>query len=126
MSFDKDVRFAEKKSDESWKDQVAKDKGTAPVPPPVRNLSDSGKPQPQSSPAFMGLLNSLAYQVLYHLGEAQGGGEVVPEPDLPAAKEIIDILLALKIKSQGNLSPEEARFFETLLPEIQMKFVQKS
>ncbi|HTL47030.1 MAG TPA: DUF1844 domain-containing protein [Verrucomicrobiae bacterium] len=137
MEYPKDVRFSEKKVDESWKDQVAKDRGEEVPPPPSQSKPAASAPpkpasrpqtqsQVQTSPAFMGLLNSLAYQVMFHLGEIQGPPGAPANVDLAAAREIIELLLALKQKTESHLSAQEADFFNAVLPELQLKFVQHS
>jgi len=134
MSYDRDVRFSEKKIDESWKDQVDRDRGPGQEVKPAPSAAGSApKPVPsetktkaESSPQFLGLLNSLAYQALYQLGEVAGpDGQPVP-PDLTGAQEVIDLLRSLQEKTKGNLSAEESRFFDAIVPELQMKFVAKS
>ncbi len=123
---DKDIRFTEKKVDDSWKEQAERDKGV-----PTRG---KGAAQPEASPKkqasiktskpFLNFATSLAMQALMHLGEMPnpetGKTEVNPE----AAREIIDLLVALKEKSADHLSPEEKHFFESALPQIQLKFSQ--
>lgn len=113
---DKDVRFTEKKVDQSWKENVVREKVTA-------------EPQPSPDEKTLSLstfLTSLGYQILIHLGE-------IPHPvtqekivDLIAAKETIDLLALLERKTQGNRTPEEDKLIKTLIPEMQMKFVQKT
>ena len=122
---DIEIKFTEKKVDEGWKDQVNREKGAA-APP-------AGESAPQKSPAaaktskpFLNLLSSLSYQAMFHLGEIPNPETQQPELNLEAAREIIDLLLALKEKTAGNLSPEEAEVFQTLLPELQIKFSRKA
>lgn len=121
---DKEIKFTEKKVDESWKDQVNREKGATSRP---------SEGAPQKSPAaaktskpFSNLLSSLSYQAMFHLGEIPNPETQQPELNLEAAREIIDLLTALKEKTAGHLSPEEADVFQTLLPELQMKFSQKA
>ena len=121
MSDDKEIRFTQKKVDESWKDQIVKEKSVTPSAPPA-----SAKPKPQASKAFVNLMTSLGYQAMMHLGEIPSPDTNQPEVSLPAAKEIIELLIALKQKTEGNLSPEEAQVLESLIPELQMKFAQKA
>jgi hypothetical protein len=45
--------------------------------------------------------------------------------DLEAAKETIDLLVLLEAKTKGNRTPEEEQLLKTLIPDLQMKFVQK-
>ncbi len=122
MEHDKDIRISQKKVDESWKDQIEKDRQRL-APGAVSPASaKASRPEPATSQVFLSFINSLAYQVLYHLGEipeAQGG-----EVNLDAAREMIDILVTLQSKTQGNLSTQEAAAFKTLIPELQLKFTQ--
>lgn len=121
MSDEKEIRFAEKKVDESWKDQVGKEKSTVqPSAPP------SSKSKPVTSKPFLNLITSLGYQAMLHLGEIPDPGTGQKEVNLGAAKEIIDLLIAFKAKTAGNLTPEETEVFESLLPELQMKFAEKT
>ena len=61
---------------------------------------------------------------MMHLGEIPNPETQKREVNLEAAREIIDLLGQLKEKSQGNLSAEEMDFFNSLLPELQLKFSQ--
>jgi hypothetical protein len=116
-----EIRFNQKKVDESWKDQVGKEKSAV---QPVAASSSKPKAPSKTSQPFLGLLSSLGYQAMMALGEMPGApGQ---EPDLGAAKELIDLLIAIREKTSGNLSAEELQVFENLLPELQMKFAQKA
>ncbi|MBI3313315.1 MAG: DUF1844 domain-containing protein [Candidatus Omnitrophica bacterium] len=114
---DKDIRFSNKRVDESYKEQAARDKGT----------SGSGSP-PQStaktSKIFLNFVTSLGYQALIHLGDMPNPETNARETNLEAAREIIDLLTEIKLKTEGNRSPEEAKFFDSVLPELQIKFAQ--
>ena len=50
-------------------------------------------------------------------------GEVGSEPNLPLARQCIDMLGALKPKTRGNLSAEEQRFLDALLTQLRMQYV---
>ena len=116
-------RFAQKKIDESWKESVAKEKEVKqPQQPSSATKSAAGK----DSPAFANFLTSLIMQGLMHLGEIENPATGTKSEDLEAAKEIIDLLLLLKQKTVGKLSSNETKIFESLLPDLQMKFVQKA
>lgn len=115
---DEKVRFTEKKVDQSWKEDVARQKqgGNGPEPGPA----------PNPSPSFAAFLTSLGYQTLMHLGELAHPETQQKYIDLDAAKETIDLLILLEEKTRGNRTPEEDKLLKTLLPELQMKFVQKT
>lgn len=129
MEQGKDIRFAEKKVDESWKEQIDRDRqrnsGAPAVSPPIQPSPSASRPQPQelpTSPEFLNLINTLIYQALFHLGEipeAQGA-----EVNLEAAKEAIELLRAIQMKTAGNLSKQESAMLGAALPELQMKFAQ--
>lgn len=132
MTDDKEIRFTEKKVDESWKDQIIREKEkfapqTQQAPaanPSAASAAGPSKSKTPTSKSFVNLISSLGYQVMMHLGELP---DAAPEEvSLPAAKEIIELLIALKQKTEGNLSPEEAKILEQLIPELQLKFAQKA
>lgn len=121
----KDIRFSEKKVDESWKDQATRDReAAAPAPKAAEGARSSAASK--TSKAFVNLLSSLGYQAMFHLGEIPDPQTGQAEVNLEAAKEAIDLLAAIKEKTANNLSPEEAEIFQQILPELQIKFSQKA
>lgn len=112
---DKEVRFTEKKVDQSWKEEVSREKGKAGPEP--------GDRPPLSLSTF---LTSLGYQTLMNLGELPHPETNERHLDLEAAKETIDLLVLLESKTRGNRTPEEEELLKNLLPELQMKFVEKA
>ncbi len=75
---------------------------------------------------FSSLCLSLGTSALYHLG-AVGDPETgakVPAPDIPLARQTIDILEMLQLKTQGNLEAEETRLLEGMLFELRVRFVE--
>ena len=126
---DKDIRFVDKKVDESWKDQASREKDK--VQPSVKPVNPQGTPpgearRSQTSPAFFNLLKSLGYQAMIHLGELPHPSTGGRETDVEAARETIDLLLALKEKTGANASSEEMEIFQGVLPELQLKFAEKT
>ncbi len=115
MTMEKEVRFTEKKVDQSWKEDVVRQKGEA-------------GPEPMAQPplSFSTFLTSLGYQTLMHLGELPHPETKETHLDLAAAKETIDLLILLASKTQGNRTPEEDELLKSLLSELQMKFVSKA
>ena len=123
---DKDVRFSPKKVDDSWKEQKSKEQGAdkAQSKPPASEKSPKSSGSQTTSKAFFNFAQSLAVQAMIHLGEMPHpeSGQTEHNPD--GAREIIDLLVALKEKTQNNLSAEEKHFFEQALPQIQLKYSQ--
>jgi len=123
MAFDKDIRFPEKKVDSSWKDQISRDRVVAPEPSAAKPTSVGNV---KTNPEFMNFLKSLATQALMSLGEIPHPMTGQSEIDPASAKEMIDLLGVLKLKTQGNCSPEENVVFTSVLAELQLKFSQQA
>jgi hypothetical protein len=69
---------------------------------------------------------SLGSSALVHLGEVPHPETGKPSADLLLAKQTIDILGMLQEKTKGNLTDEEARFLETLLVDLKLRYVSRS
>lgn len=76
--------------------------------------------------SFSSFLLSLASTALVHLGEAPHPETGKPALDLVGARETIDVLELLAVKTQGNLSAEEAQLLADLLLDLRLRFVKKS
>lgn len=138
-----------KSVDESWKNNIEKEKKSADVPL-GGILSADGKvispetetPAVSSSPAqpvagddaaenfevnFLNYITSLVFQAMIFLGEIPNPmAENKTEPNLPQAKFLIDTLILLREKTSGNLSQEEDQLLNGAIYELQMKFVEHS
>lgn len=75
--------------------------------------------------AFLNLLVSIYQSGCIHLGLAEGEEAAKEALDFEAARGTIEMLLALKRKTLGNLSTDETRILETLLAELQMTYALK-
>lgn len=89
------------------------------------------QPQEEASAAepgdisFIGFVISLASTAAIHFGDVENPlSGTRDEPDLPAAKQMIDILSLLEQKTKGNLTAEERTVLEQVLYELRMRFVQ--
>lgn len=129
MSEKKEFRFTEKKVDETWKEQTAREqgsfKGNEPESPTDKAPSSESEPQSKST-IFLNFLTSLGIQTMIHLGEIPNPETQKKELNLEAAREIIDLLLLLRSKTEGNRSLEETNFLNTIIPELQLKYSQKA
>ncbi len=108
-----------KKVDESWKDNVEKEKETAePIP----------QETPELAPSFSSLITTLGMQAFVALGEFQNPESQKPGPavDLVQAKSLIELLQILSEKTKGNRTPEESAMLEEILYGLKVKFVEKS
>ena len=79
-----------------------------------------------AKPSFATLVLSLSTQALLCLGEIppEEGGQT--QRDLPAARNIIDLLAVLDEKTRGNLDDQEHALLEGILYDLRMRFVQIS
>jgi len=122
---DKDIRFAEKKVDSSWKDQAQQEQLENETLQKTQKPSEKQK-NTRTSPVFLNFITSLGIQVLMNLGEYPQQEVASPEINLEAAREILDLLIEIKEKTDGNLSEEEAHFFHSFIPELQLKYASKA
>jgi hypothetical protein len=102
---------------------------TAPAsvePPPATTAEPAARPVDADRPDFGTFVMGLAKIALLHLGEAETQAPGTAEVNLPAARELIDILGMLHEKTAGNLSSEELHLLDTLLYELRMDFAQKA
>lgn len=75
---------------------------------------------------FTTFVLSLGSSALVHLGDAPHPDTNQPEPNLPMAKQTIDMLSMLREKTKGNLDRDEASYLDALLYDLRMRFVEAS
>ncbi|HKN47200.1 MAG TPA: DUF1844 domain-containing protein [Candidatus Polarisedimenticolia bacterium] len=76
-----------------------------------------------ASAQLKNLILNLATTAAANLGEMPNPFTQRTELDLEGARQVIDLLLGLQLKTRGNLNAEEARLLESLLYDLQMKYV---
>ncbi len=119
----------EKRVDESWKDEVAREKQRAQREKEKdasqrARAAQTGFPPVQAS--FAMLITELAMQATLFLGEIPDPETNEPIEDLNRAKYLIDELGVLEQKTAGNLTPDEERALKNVLYELRMKYVKKA
>jgi len=107
----KEIHFNQKHVDESWKDQISREK-------------EDNQSAREPSSQFSALASSLGLQALMHLGLIAEDESRPPKPNIAAARETIELLLMLKEKTKNNLTSEESRLLGSLITDLQLKFVQ--
>ncbi|MBY0371497.1 DUF1844 domain-containing protein [bacterium] len=75
---------------------------------------------------FSTFVFSLATGAFIQMGLAPDPLTGKTEKHLDLARQNIDILLLLKEKTRGNLSPDETKLIESLAAETQLRFVEVS
>jgi uncharacterized protein DUF1844 len=89
--------------------------------------SKAGAPQSReaqiASSHFKNLILNLATTAAANLGDMPNPFTQRTEIDLEGARQVIDLLQALQLKTRGNLSGEESGLLDSLLYDLQMKYV---
>jgi hypothetical protein len=80
----------------------------------------------QETSLFLSLVLSLEMAAMQQMGKLLNPLTGKMERDLNQARSTIDLLNALKVRTQGNLSPDEERVFAQVLTELQLNFVDES
>ena len=111
----------EKRIDESWKEQVEKEKEALKKP---KEPSEPGEFIPDEVD-FTFFISTLAMQGAIFLGDIQNPVTKKQDVNLKEAKLIIDTLDVLKDKTHGNLSKEEEELLSEILYGLQMRYVAK-
>jgi hypothetical protein len=75
---------------------------------------------------FSLLVQSFAITALHHLGQMPDPAGARGEPNLPLARQNVEILEILEQKTRGNLEPGEAHLLASLLYEVRMHYVEAS
>ena len=101
------------------------------APPPVANKSDDEEEAiappadaPKRMPAFENLVRMLGSNAAMVLGAYADPRTGQPMIDPDAARELIDMLDALREKTRGNLSPEEDTLLLDLLGKLKMTYLE--
>jgi len=101
-----------------------------PVPPPRAEREGVGfERRPLEEPEgvdFTLLVNAMAQQALFFLGEIPHPGSGKPTVNLEQARLQIDMLDLLRVKCRGNLTAEEEGLLERVLYQLRMLYVARS
>ncbi|MGH7816847.1 MAG: DUF1844 domain-containing protein [Candidatus Binatia bacterium] len=73
---------------------------------------------------FSTFVISLSTQALMHLGEIANPISGKIDADVPAAKQMIDMLGMIKEKTSGNLNANEERLIQDILFDLRMRYVE--
>ena len=73
---------------------------------------------------FTTVLLGFASSALIHMGVQPHPESGSVASDASLAREVLDLLALLREKTRGNLTPEEERFFDSLLTDLRLKFVE--
>lgn len=121
MSDEKEFRVVDRRASSGATEDTKKATGAG-----FSMKDKSEAPQTPNQLDFSTLVFSLATGSLIHMGLAPDPVTQKSEKNLDLAKQNIEILAILKDKTRGNLSAEEGKMLESLLAEVQLRFVEAS
>ncbi len=75
---------------------------------------------------FVTFILSLSGSAMFHMGQIPNPETGKTETNLPLAKQSIDIIEMLKIKTKGNLASDEEKLLDNVLYDLRMKYVNAS
>lgn len=75
---------------------------------------------------FLSFISTLAATAFMYLGERVAPDQPAMPVDLPAAKQMIDLLDMLKEKTAGNLDEHEQHGLDSVLYTLRMRFIHES
>jgi len=78
-----------------------------------------------ASAHFVNLVRNLAATAAANLGEMANPFTGQVEVDLDGARQVIDLLQALQVKTRGNLTGEESKLLESLLYDLKIAVVNQ-
>lgn len=91
---------------------------------PPTPAPEATTPQDLPPADFVSFVMMLVNNVMVFLGHVPNPLTQQPQVDLAQAKQTIDTIMMLREKTRGNLTAEEERFLQELLPQLQMAYVQ--
>jgi hypothetical protein len=91
-----------------------------------KNAVEPSAPAPTRSPAFEMLVDLVARNAVAMLGGMADPRTGQPMLDLEGAREVIDMLDALREKTRGNLAQEEDRLLLEVIGSLKMTYLELS
>jgi hypothetical protein len=100
---------------------------TSSAEPPSQAPPPAGDPHATAQEMNLAsFLISLGTQAFMHLGDIPNPLTQQRDKDLPAAKQMIDLLGILQTKTQGNLTADEERLLQQLLLDLRLRYVRET
>jgi uncharacterized protein DUF1844 len=95
----------------------------SPRPSVIESPREPAPPAGAAERSLVGLLMMLGSEALIALGEAADPVSGERHRELPHAAGVIDLILLLREKTEGNRSLEETQVIDELLYDLQMRYV---
>jgi Domain of unknown function (DUF1844) len=94
------------------------------APEPSPHVHDDVEQSGFGEMSFSTFVMGLTTQALMHLGEIPDPVHQSVHHDLPAAKQMIDLLGILREKTKGNLDAAEEQLLGEMLYDLRMRYVE--
>jgi len=122
-----DKRFSARRASESRPGERVQATASA-AEPPTETPPQGGKRHADAAEGinFASFLISLGTQAFMHLGDIPNPTTQQREKELPAAKQMIDLLGMLQEKTKGNLAADEERLLQQLLLDLRLRYVRET
>jgi len=113
--------------DEDWKAQIQREKEQAQEAdtPDAKEEEERPRGLPEEV-SFETVVSTLGMQAIMALGMVAPRGAEQVQVDLPGAKVLIDMLMVLRDKTKGNLTPEEEGYLTQTLADLQQGYLVRS
>lgn len=92
----------------------------------ARPAGDEGEYVSAPELDFIAFLGSMAATAYMHLGERIAPDQPETGVNLPAAKQMIDLLDMIKLKTAGNLTADEQGAMDAILYNLRMRFISET
>lgn len=96
------------------------------VPPPPEPPRKQRDPLVNPGTPFSNFIETLVLNGYVSLGLVRSPYQPEPILDLPAARQMIDMIGMLAEKTKGNLTADETDFMEQHLGDLKLKYVQRN
>ncbi|HBH86787.1 MAG TPA: DUF1844 domain-containing protein [Syntrophaceae bacterium] len=93
--------------------------------PPEEKSEETSREEYFPEVTFSTFVLSLSTTAMYHFGDFPDPVTKKAEKNLTAAKQTIDMLNMIKIKTVGNLDNNEKSLLEGILYELMMRYVKE-
>ncbi len=115
----------EARSEETEQNTAEAAQGEQPAQSGSQPHVERERSSPVSEPiSFSGFLLGLTTQALMFMGEVAPPPGQTKHIDLAAARQTIDLLAMLKLKTKGNLDAPEEAMLENALFDLRMRYVE--
>ncbi len=95
-----------------------------PAPPPAPPPPPPSGVETAAGRSLVGLFMMLASSAVIALGDASDPATGQSDPDPLQAAELIELLVLLREKTEGHLTPDEAQLLGELIYDLQLRYVR--